>query len=83
MSSLGPEAMELDEADIPCGISACVEPLLPEPIPVLAVKDLGDEVKTSQSATFGKLLRLMSRIIEPEFSEVTDLFDKLNRLLES
>ena len=85
-NSLPPEEKVLDEVDLPSGIAASVTALLPEPIFVEAVKDLSDEVKTTQQATFGKLLEIMLDAIEPEFQNVNELFydlqKHLNRIYE-
>ena len=53
----------------------------PEPIYVPAVKDLSDEVKTSQSASFGKLVGLLLKAIEPELSDLQGWFDDLDQRL--
>ena len=81
VSSMTKGQMELIEADLPSGIPASVAALLPEPIYIEAVKDLSDDVKTTQQATFGKLLNVLLEAIEPKLSEVDELFQELRSRL--
>src|SRR5690606_34246120 len=57
--------------------------LLPEPIYIAAVKDLKDDVKSKESATFGKLLSILMRFLEnsEHFEKITDSFNDLHKLL--
>jgi len=48
--------MEEKDLILPTGFWNSIKPLLPEPILIPAVKDITDDVKTTESATFGKLL---------------------------
>ena len=81
VSGLALENMELDETALPSGIPESVKALFPVPMYVPAVKNLSDEIKTSKSATFGKLLGLLSDAIEPELSDVKGWFDELDQRL--
>lgn len=53
------EAFTLEYSALPSGMSASVSPLLPEPIYIPAVKNLNDDLKTTQSTSFGRLLGLL------------------------
>ncbi len=60
-----------------------LRPLLPEPILIPAVKDISDDVKTKESATFGKLIGVLLSLIEKAdvFEDITKAFDELKGLL--
>ncbi|WP_168199725.1 AAA family ATPase [Citricoccus sp. SGAir0253] len=68
----------------PTGISSPTSKLFPEVIYIEAVKDADAEVKTSDSATFGKLLGLLLNEIASELTDLEDHFsavrEKLSRI---
>lgn len=66
---------------LPTGIDKSVIPMLPERIYIPAVKDLADDTKTAESSSFGKILAIVMKTIEPLLSEEKDLFDKLSKKL--
>ena len=72
------------EAEIPTGFDNTIRPLLPEVIYIPAVKDLSDDVKTKDSASFGKLLGILLGEIAPQLQNAEntfkDLREKLNRV---
>jgi hypothetical protein len=70
-----------EESDLPSGIDNSVRPFLPEPIFIPGVKDLSDEVKTKESASFGKLLSILLTAIEPDLSKAEEAFAFLNKSL--
>jgi putative ATP-dependent endonuclease of the OLD family len=74
------EKTEVD-SDLPSGIDKSISPFLPDPIYIPAVKDLRDEVKTSESTSFGKILKILLEAIEPALASEKALFDKLNAKL--
>lgn len=59
IGGLPPESFELSEGPLPSSIASSISALLPEPIYVPAVKNLSDDLKTSQSTSFGRLLGLL------------------------
>jgi putative ATP-dependent endonuclease of the OLD family len=67
--------------ELPTGIDKSVIPMLPERIYIPAVKDLADETKTAESSSFGKILAIVLKAIEPLLAEETGLFDKLSKKL--
>lgn len=77
-----PEASK-SPADVvlPTGIDKSILPLLPECIYIPAVKDLGDDVKTSQSSSFGKLIKILLDEISSKLDSFGRMFDELNRIL--
>lgn len=66
---------------LPIGLDKSVIPMLPERIYIPAVKDLNDDTKTAESSSFGKILSIVIRAIEPLLADENDLFDKLSRKL--
>lgn len=63
------------------GIENSVSPIFPDAIYVPAVKDLSDEVKTTQSATFGKLISILLSEIESELGDLQGWFNDLDKRL--
>lgn len=55
--------------------------LLPEPIYIPAVKELNDEVKTSSTATFGRLLSILFEDIEHQLPALESSFEQLRTQL--
>jgi len=70
-----------NDVDLPTGIDRSISAMLPEPIYIQAVKDLKDDVKTSESTPFGKVLGILLKAIEPLLSEEKTLFEQLNAKL--
>lgn len=63
------------------GIEAAIKDFLPEPIYIEAVKDVAGEMKTAETATFGKLLKLLLDEVEDEFDDLQTQFQELQRRL--
>ncbi|MGH8953704.1 MAG: ATP-dependent nuclease [Microbacterium sp.] len=61
------------------GLDAGIKNFLPEPIYIEAVKDVSDEVKTSDSATFGKLLTLLLEEVQEHFADIEDRFREIHK----
>ena len=66
---------------LPTGLDKSVVPMLPERIYIPAVKDLADETKTAETSSFGKVLAIVMKAIEPLLADEKGLFDKLSRKL--
>ena len=66
---------------LPTGIAESIEPMLPDPIYIPAVKDLADDIKTTQSAPFGKILSILLQAVEPKLPDAKELFAELNAKL--
>jgi putative ATP-dependent endonuclease of the OLD family len=74
---------ELKLSPLPTGIENSITKFLPEPIYIAAVKDLKDDVKSTESATFGKLLSILMKFLEnsQHFEKISQSFDELHALL--
>jgi len=74
---------QLTKKDIPLptGFDNSLRYLLPEPIYIPAVKDLSDELKTKESASFGKLLNILLDVIEENLIEAVETFENLRKKL--
>lgn len=66
---------------LPTGLDKSVIPMLPERIYIPAVKDLADDTKTAETSSFGKILAMVMKAIEPLLADEKGLFDKLSRKL--
>lgn len=77
------EEKELKLSPLPTGIDNSITKFLPEPIYIAAVKDLKDDVKSKESATFGKLLGILMRFLEnsKHFETISKSFTELHSLL--
>src|SRR5699024_252864 len=56
-------------------------PLLPEVIYIEAVKDASAEAKTTDAATFGKLLKILLDEVAEEFGDLEKEFQRIQRKL--
>lgn len=66
---------------LPTGIDKSIEPMLPNPIYIPAVKDLADDIKTAESTPFGKILAILLQAVEPKLPGAQRLFEELNAKL--
>jgi len=66
---------------LPTGIDKSIEPMLPYPIYIPAVKDLADDIKTTESTPFGKILAILLPAVEAKLPEAQKLFEELNSKL--
>lgn len=80
ISRLPREQHVLEEGPLPSGISASITSLLPEPIYIPAVKNLNDELKTTQSTSFGRLLGLLLEDMSPDLGAINDSLSTLNTM---
>ena len=71
------------EGPLPSGIPESIKYLFPEPVYIAASKDLSDETKTNQTATFGKLIKVILELIEnaDELENIIKSFDELKKKL--
>jgi hypothetical protein len=77
---LDADQFEMAEAPLPSGIASSISALIPEAIYIPAVKNLTDDLKTSQSTSFGRLLSLLLEDMTPDLAEVTASLGLLNQL---
>ncbi len=66
---------------LPTGIDKSIDPMLPDPIYIPAVKDLADDIKTTESTPFGKILSILLQAVEPKLPDAKKLFEELNAKL--
>jgi putative ATP-dependent endonuclease of OLD family len=81
IADLPQEQFEAIEAALPTGLGSSITSLLPEPIYIPAVKNLHDDLKTTQSTSFGRLLGLLLEEMRPDLGQVTQSLAELNRML--
>jgi putative ATP-dependent endonuclease of the OLD family len=81
IQQLPPNQFQLDETVLPSGISASITSLLPEPIYIPAVKNINDDLKTTQSTSFGRLLGLLLEDMSPDLDEFNNSLESLKKLL--
>ncbi len=78
---LGADEFEMKWGPLPSGISSSISKLLPEPIYIPAVKNLADELKTSQSTSFGRLLGLLLEDLTPDLAAINESLKALDAML--
>jgi putative ATP-dependent endonuclease of OLD family len=71
----------LKDIALPTGIDNSIRSILPEPVYIPAVKDFSDELKTKESASFGKLLNILLDVIEGDLTEAVETFENLRKKL--
>ncbi len=83
IKNLPENQMDYVEAPLPTGISNSISVLLPETIYIPAVKDVTDDIKTKETTSFGKILRVLLDLISEtkELQEISSSFTKLKTLL--
>ncbi len=81
IGALPDDAWEYVETIMPSGITASIKKFLPQPIYIPAVKNVNDDLKTTQSTSFGQLIGMLLRDLEPDLEELGAALSSLNRLL--
>jgi predicted ATP-dependent endonuclease of OLD family len=81
VASMPEEKLALADIALPTGIDNSVRGILPEPVYIPAVKDFSDDLKTKESATFGKLLHILLEVIESDLSDAVETFEALKKKL--
>lgn len=72
------EQKTLSDHALPTGIDKSIEPMLPDPIYIPAVKDLSDDIKTTESTPFGRILSILLQSVQPKLPDTQRLFEELN-----
>lgn len=80
IEALADDQFTLSYAPLPTGIAPSIAPLLPEPIYIPAVKNLNDDLKTTQSTSFGRLLGLLLEDMTEDLENVNQSLRDLNAL---
>ncbi|MYR40988.1 AAA family ATPase [Streptomyces sp. SID5910] len=81
VASLSPDELVIGDEPLPTGLDKSVAALLPEPIYIPAVKELNEEVKTTSTATFGRLLSILFEDIGDQLPALEASFDQLRNQL--
>jgi putative ATP-dependent endonuclease of the OLD family len=81
LAGLDEEALEMADGPLPSGMAPSITALIPEPIYIPAVKNLADDMKTTQSTSFGRLLGLLLEDMEPDLARISDSLLQLDTLL--
>jgi putative ATP-dependent endonuclease of the OLD family len=81
ISALAPDQFEVSEVALPTGIASSISNLMPEAIYIPAVKNLNDDLKTTQSTSFGRLLGLLLEDMAPDLLQVQQALASLHKLL--
>jgi len=81
IAGLPAEQLVKKDIPLPTGIDNSIRSILPEPVYIPAVKDLSDELKTKESASFGKLLNILLDVIESDLTEAVETFENLRKKL--
>ncbi|GBE29127.1 hypothetical protein BMS3Bbin04_00137 [bacterium BMS3Bbin04] len=76
--SLPDDQKTATDQPLPTGIDKSISPMLPDPIYIPAVKDLSDDIKTTESTPFGRILSILLRAVEPKLPDAKKLFEELN-----
>lgn len=81
VDSLPDDQKVATDIPLPTGIDKSIIPMLPDPIYIPAVKDLADDIKTTESTPFGKILAILLRAVETKLPSAQKLFEELNSKL--
>jgi predicted ATP-dependent endonuclease of OLD family len=81
VGKLPADQLVLKDIALPTGIDNSIRSILPEPVYIPAVKDFSDELKTKESASFGKLLNILLDVIEGDLTEAAETFENLRKKL--
>lgn len=74
------QKMAADQA-LPTGIDRSISAMLPDRIYIPAVKDLADDIKTTESTPFGRILAILLQAVETKLPKAQELFEELNSKL--
>ncbi|MCK5641745.1 MAG: ATP-binding protein, partial [Gammaproteobacteria bacterium] len=83
IESMDPSELEESLFQFSSAEQKILQKIFPTPIYIPAVKDVNDEVKTTESSTLGKLLSVLLETVKDDgqLSEITNAFDDLVILL--
>lgn len=81
IAALPDDQHEMIEGPLPTGMGSSITNLLPEPIYIPAVKNLVDDLKTTQSTPFGRLMGLLLEGLTSELANIQESLSTLNMLL--
>jgi len=79
IAALNPEDFDSVPVPLKSGLETSVKAFLPEIIYIQAVKDVADDIKTTDTATFGKLLGILLDTVRPKFAGMEKEFEKIQK----
>ncbi|MBI2907415.1 MAG: ATP-dependent endonuclease [Chloroflexi bacterium] len=79
--SLPDDQKSAHDQPLPTGVDKSIEHMLPDPIYIPAVKDLADDIKTTESTPFGRILAILLQAVEAKLPDAQRLFEELNAKL--
>jgi putative ATP-dependent endonuclease of the OLD family len=79
IDTLKPDDFDSVPVPLKSGLDTSVKAFLPEVIYIQAVKDVADDIKTTDSATFGKLLGILLDTVRPKFADMEKEFEKIQK----
>ncbi|PHS16416.1 MAG: ATP-dependent endonuclease [Kangiella sp.] len=86
IAELSPDQFEYIDTTLPSGIPSSISALIPEPIYIPAVKNFEDDLKTTQSTSFGRLMGLLMEDLSSDLQDINDtlldLKKRLNRYVD-
>lgn len=86
LNELEAEQFVYIDTTLPSGIPGSISALIPEPIYIPAVKNFEDDLKTTQSTSFGRLMGLLMSDLSPDLQDINDtlldLKKRLNRYVD-
>lgn len=86
INQLEGDRFEYVDTALPSGIPSSISALIPEPIYIPAVKNFEDDLKTTQSTSFGRLMGLLMEDLSPDLQDINDtlldLKKRLNRFVD-
>lgn len=80
VAGLDQNQFALSYSPLPTGIASSITPLQPEAIYIPAVKNLNDDLKTTQSTSFGRLLGLLLEDMTADLESINQSLRDLNAL---
>jgi hypothetical protein len=66
---------------LPTGIDKSIAPMLPTQIYIPAVKDLADDIKTTETTPFGKILSILLQAVTYKLPDAQEMFEQINAKL--
>jgi predicted ATP-dependent endonuclease of OLD family len=79
--SLPDELKQYSDLPLPTGIDKSITNMLPNVIYIPAVKDLMDDIKTTETTPFGKILTILLNSVESKLPNTDKIFQEINSKL--
>jgi putative ATP-dependent endonuclease of the OLD family len=79
--SIPDDRKEAVDLPLQTGFDRSITGMLPDPIYIPAVKDLADDIKTSETTPFGKILAILLPALEAKLPKAQEFFKEINTKL--